>query len=426
MRDGILTHTGEQEPETLEGKIVRIVDRVAYINHDIDDAIRYGILEEGDLPRDEIAILGPTGSKRIDTLVHDLVETSAREGDIVQSDEIGGAMLSLRAFMFERVYLGPETRAEHERARATVRRIFDAARRPRRRARRDHRVHRRHDRPLRARIRCAASDGADQGHDRRGGQAGRRLRRRRRGAHAAAQGGRAARRPLPVPRGAHAELLGQPGRQALLLLRLPQGRRHDHVRPRDAGPRLRRRDRVARRPLPASRSSTRSPRPTRTRAARAASGCSRCSTTAATFYERYLWDSQAGSFARDYLAGRGLGEEICREFRLGLALGGTTLTRKALEKGFTAEELRAAGLTRQRGGDYFERRLVFPLADARGRVLGFQARRLHDDDPLQAKYVNTPESELFTKGAVVYGLDKSRADDRAARTAPASSRATPT
>ncbi len=109
VRDGILTHRGEQEPETLEGKIVRIVDRVAYINHDIDDAIRYGILEEGDLPREEIATLGPTGSERIDTLVHDLIETSAREGDIAQSDEVGGAMLSLRAFMFERVYLGPVT-----------------------------------------------------------------------------------------------------------------------------------------------------------------------------------------------------------------------------------------------------------------------------------------------------------------------------
>jgi dGTPase len=125
VRDGILTHTGAQEPDTLEGKIVRIVDRVAYINHDIDDSIRYGILRETDLPRDEIAILGPTGAKRIDTLVHDLIETSARDGDIAQSEEIGGAMLSLRAFMFERVYLGPETRREHDRARVTVQRIFD-------------------------------------------------------------------------------------------------------------------------------------------------------------------------------------------------------------------------------------------------------------------------------------------------------------
>jgi DNA primase len=130
---------------------------------------------------------------------------------------------------------------------------------------------------------------------------------------------------------------------------------------------------------------------------------------AATFYERYLWESQAGSLARDYLAGRGLGEEICREFRLGLALGGNTLSRKAAEKGFTADELRATGLTRQRGGDYFQRRLVFPLADARGRIVGFQARRLHEDDPLRAKYVNTPESELFHKGSLLYGLDKARA-----------------
>jgi DNA primase len=130
---------------------------------------------------------------------------------------------------------------------------------------------------------------------------------------------------------------------------------------------------------------------------------------AAAFYERYLWESQAGSMARDYLAGRGLREEVCREFRLGLALGGDVLSRKALEKGFTREELRAAGLQRQRGDDYFARRLVFPLTDARGRVLGFQARRLHEDDPLQAKYVNTPEGDLFHKGSVVYGLDKARA-----------------
>jgi dGTPase len=122
---GILTHTGDREPETLEGKIVRIVDRVAYINHDIDDAIRYGLLVEDDLPREEIDLLGPTGAKRIDTLVHDLVESSARAGDIVQSDEIGGAMLSLRAFMFERVYLGPESLPEHERARATIRAIVE-------------------------------------------------------------------------------------------------------------------------------------------------------------------------------------------------------------------------------------------------------------------------------------------------------------
>jgi dGTPase len=125
VRDGILTHTGSQEPATLEGKIVRIVDRVAYINHDIDDAVRFGILDPAELPHEEVALLGDRGSRRIDTLVHDLVESSERAGDIVQSEEIGGAMLALRAFMFERVYLGPQTRSEQERARATVRRIFE-------------------------------------------------------------------------------------------------------------------------------------------------------------------------------------------------------------------------------------------------------------------------------------------------------------
>jgi DNA primase len=130
---------------------------------------------------------------------------------------------------------------------------------------------------------------------------------------------------------------------------------------------------------------------------------------AASFYERYLWDSQAGSLARDYLAGRGLAEDVCREYRLGLALGGATLTRKALERGFTRDELLAAGLVNRRGNDYFARRLLFPLGDARGRVLGFQARKLHEDDPLKAKYVNSPEGELFRKGDLLYGLDRARA-----------------
>src|SRR5213078_5282972 len=91
VRDGILKHTGPIEPETLEGKIVRIVDRVAYINHDIDDAIRAGMLSPEDLPADEIAVLGATGSRRIDTLVRDLVEASEQAGDIRQSDEIAEA-----------------------------------------------------------------------------------------------------------------------------------------------------------------------------------------------------------------------------------------------------------------------------------------------------------------------------------------------
>jgi dGTPase len=126
VRDGILRHSsGAGDPATPEGKIVRLVDRIAYINHDIDDALRAGVLTLDDLPAEEIAILGPTGSTRIDALVHDLVEHSERAGDIVQGRTVGRAMLSLRSFMFERVYLGPRARAEHAKIERVLRGLFD-------------------------------------------------------------------------------------------------------------------------------------------------------------------------------------------------------------------------------------------------------------------------------------------------------------
>ena len=126
------------------------------------------------------------------------------------------------------------------------------------------------------------------------------------------------------------------------------------------------------------------------------------------YFERMLWDGDTGSPVRDYLAERGLGEEIAKEFRLGLSPG-RGLAEKAAEKGFTRDELRAAGLATVRGGDYFPRRLMFPLADARGRVVGFQARKLSEDDPLRGKYVNSPEGDLFKKGAILYGLHLAKA-----------------
>lgn len=128
---------------------------------------------------------------------------------------------------------------------------------------------------------------------------------------------------------------------------------------------------------------------------------------ATKYFERVLWDTEAGAPVREYLTGRGLGDGIAKEFRLGLSPG-QGLVAKARESGFAAEEIRAAGLANQRGNDYFPFRLMFPLADARGRVIGFQARRLRDDDPLKGKYVNTPESELFKKGHVLYGLHLAR------------------
>ncbi|MGP0102452.1 MAG: deoxyguanosinetriphosphate triphosphohydrolase [Solirubrobacteraceae bacterium] len=126
VRDGIARHSSRTPmPQTLEGRIVRVIDRVAYINHDIDDAVRAGLLREEELPSEPIAALGDSGSARIDALVHDMVEHSQRAGEIVQGPLAGPAMSELREFMFERVYLGPAVRAEHAKIAAVLRRLFE-------------------------------------------------------------------------------------------------------------------------------------------------------------------------------------------------------------------------------------------------------------------------------------------------------------
>src|SRR3954447_5467170 len=124
VRDGILNHTGPVAPESLEGRIVKLVDRVAYINHDIDDALRAGVLDAAELPADPVAMLGASGSARIDAIVHDLVETSDVAGDIRQSEPIAEAMLALRAFLFARVYGQGPLREEADRAGFVVRSLF--------------------------------------------------------------------------------------------------------------------------------------------------------------------------------------------------------------------------------------------------------------------------------------------------------------
>jgi dGTPase len=124
VRDGILNHTGPVVPESLEGRIVKLVDRVAYINHDIDDALRAGVLDAGELPEGPVKLLGATGSARIDAIVHDLVETSDVAGDIRQSEPVAAAMLGLRTFLFARVYGQGPLRAEAERAGFVVRSLF--------------------------------------------------------------------------------------------------------------------------------------------------------------------------------------------------------------------------------------------------------------------------------------------------------------
>jgi dGTPase len=120
VRDGIRNHTGVGTPATLEGQVVRLVDRIAYVNHDIDDATRAGIIGPADLPREEIAVLGATTSERITTLVSDIVTASAESDHIRQSDEVGEAFRSLRAYMFREVYLASPAADEADRARHVV------------------------------------------------------------------------------------------------------------------------------------------------------------------------------------------------------------------------------------------------------------------------------------------------------------------
>lgn len=125
--DGIRRHSGTDtpKPKSLEGQIVRLVDRVAYINHDIDDAIRAGVLKRADLPKREIKILGETGSRRIDTLVRDIVDSSRDSEEIVQSPKVGGAMENLRDFMFAEVYTSEPARREKERIGVAIGTLFD-------------------------------------------------------------------------------------------------------------------------------------------------------------------------------------------------------------------------------------------------------------------------------------------------------------
>lgn len=124
VRDGILNHTGSILPETLEGQVVRICDRIAYINHDIDDAIRGGILQVSDLPANCLQILGYTHRERINCLVADLIESSWGKSAIALSSEIQKSMDELRTFLFDRVYIGSEAKKEEKKAVHVVQYLF--------------------------------------------------------------------------------------------------------------------------------------------------------------------------------------------------------------------------------------------------------------------------------------------------------------
>ena len=125
VRMGILGHTGPFVPETMEGQIVRWADRMAYVNHDIDDAIRAGILDRTDIPKFVIKTLGATHSSRINTLVCDMITASREEGKIVLSPQVEKALQELRAFMFERVYRNPVAKGEETKAREMLKRLYE-------------------------------------------------------------------------------------------------------------------------------------------------------------------------------------------------------------------------------------------------------------------------------------------------------------
>ncbi len=124
VRDGILNHTGGKIPYTLEGRIVKVCDRIAYINHDIDDAIRGHILKKGDIPKKYLNILGSSHSQRINTLIMDVIRSSEGQVDIQMSSEIKEAFLGLRSFMFEHVYLNKEAKREEVKARYIVKSLY--------------------------------------------------------------------------------------------------------------------------------------------------------------------------------------------------------------------------------------------------------------------------------------------------------------
>lgn len=124
VRDGVLSHTGPDEPKTLEGQIVKIADRIAYINHDIDDALRAGVLSEEDIPQELLNVLGRHHGQRINLMVKDLVAASAEQRIIQLSDEFSSAMLALRAFMFERVYLESPAKMENPRAKKVLKELY--------------------------------------------------------------------------------------------------------------------------------------------------------------------------------------------------------------------------------------------------------------------------------------------------------------
>ena len=417
VRDGILNHTGPTRPATLEGQVVRLVDRVAYINHDIDDAVRAGILAESDLPAKQIALLGPTGSARIDTLVRDIV-ASSRDGDeITQSKEIGGAMLRLRKFMFDAGLPRPGG-AQRARPRApdgggAVRLLPRGG--PRRAG--GGRLHRRDDRPVRDRHLQA--------------------RRGARGIAAVSFTRESVERVKEASDvvevvSAYTELRRSGVRFTGLCPFHDERTPSFSVNPQDklyhcfgcgvGGDVIKFVEEKEGLAFPDAvealadrygvelEREAEDPRAEELRRKRAR--LSELLERTASFYASFLRDAPQARRARDYLAGRGLGAEVLEAFGVGCAPGTwDTILIRGQKAGYSVEEIEAAGLVlrSQKGRGHYDRfrsRIVFPIRDARGRVQGFGARALLPDQ--KPKYVNSPEGELYSKRRTLYGIERAR------------------
>ena len=124
VRDGILNHSGSGNPKSLEGRVVQLADRIAYLNHDIDDAVRGGVLSGSDIPNDISLMLGRTHRERINTLIRDVIEMSRGQNDIAMSEAISGSMEALRDFMFERIYKSDRALREEEKATFIIETLF--------------------------------------------------------------------------------------------------------------------------------------------------------------------------------------------------------------------------------------------------------------------------------------------------------------
>ncbi|WP_353096066.1 deoxyguanosinetriphosphate triphosphohydrolase [Tissierella praeacuta] len=124
VREGIRNHTGEERSHTLEGRIVKYADRIAYINHDIDDAIRAGVIKKEDLPKECIEILGKTHGERINTMILDIIENSMEKNTIIMSEEVEEATNTLREYMFENVYLNKNAKSEESKAEYVLEQLY--------------------------------------------------------------------------------------------------------------------------------------------------------------------------------------------------------------------------------------------------------------------------------------------------------------